>query len=89
MERRIEIEIANVGARQRGNISRAQLRALGLGKTAIDRRVARGLLHVVYPGVYAVGCPPTDEFQFASAALLACGDGAVLSHGSAAALWAS
>jgi hypothetical protein len=37
--------------------------------------------------VYAVGRPPITPQEWASAALLACGQGAVLSHSSAMALW--
>jgi len=38
-------------------------------------------------GVYTVGWPLTDRKQGWMAAVLICGEGAVLSHGSAAALW--
>jgi hypothetical protein len=60
---------------------------MGFGDRAIARRVASGRLHRLYRGVYAVGhtiVPPRGRWL---AAVLACGDGAVLSHRSAAALW--
>ncbi len=53
----------------------------------INRRLGCGLLIGVYSGVYAVGHMPTGRHDQAAGALLACGPGAALSHGSAAALW--
>ena len=44
-------------------------------------------MHVVYPGVYAVGHTVLTETARALAAVLACGPAALLSHRSAAALW--
>src|SRR3954454_838027 len=73
--------------RQHGVVSRQQLLALGLDPQAIKHRVRRGRLHPVARGVYAVGRRElTREGQWL-AAVLACGSNAVLSHGSAAALW--
>src|SRR4051794_14655036 len=72
---------------QHGVISRSQLLSFGISRHAIEHRIARGRLFVVWPGVYRVGPRPlTREGQF-MAAILACGSGAVLSHESAAALW--
>ncbi len=51
-------------------------------------RTEVGRLIPVYTGVYAVGHLPTHPLERAHGALLACGHGAVLSHGSAAAVWA-
>jgi Transcriptional regulator, AbiEi antitoxin len=84
---RLAKEIARAAARQLGNVTRAQLRAIGLDDAAIHRRVRAGLLHRVHPGVYAVGRPPITPLERAAAAVLACGPGAVLSHGSALTLW--
>ncbi len=61
--------------------------ALGLGEDAIDYQVKAGDLHRVHLGVYAVGRPPNTAFEKATAAVLACGAGAALSHFSALALW--
>jgi very-short-patch-repair endonuclease len=47
----------------------------------------RGWLIRVYAGVYAVGHVPTSPIARAVGAVLACGPGAALSHGSAASLW--
>lgn len=64
-----------------------QLAAVGIGGSALTRRVAAGRLVRVYPGVYAVGhVPQTREARWI-AAVMACGRGAVLSHLDAAALW--
>ena len=40
-----------------GVVSHAQLTALGLGRRAIEHRVAVGRLHALHRGVYAVGRP--------------------------------
>jgi very-short-patch-repair endonuclease len=71
--------------RQHGVVSRAQLLAHGLAPQGIKRRVQRGRLHPVRRGVYAVGRPALTREGRWVAALLACGEGAALSHGSAAA----
>jgi very-short-patch-repair endonuclease len=60
---------------------------LGLSADAIQHRVRRGWLHREHPGVYSVGTPARTPLELAAAAVLACGRGAVLSHGSAHALW--
>jgi very-short-patch-repair endonuclease len=49
--------------------------------------VTRGLLHREHAGVYAVLDPTPAPLTRETAALLACGPRAVLSHSSAAALW--
>lgn len=76
-----------VASRQHGNITREQLLALGLSDGGIAWRVKIGRLHRVFRGVYSVGRPPGSPLDWASAAVLACGPGAALSHGSAMALW--
>jgi len=60
---------------------------MGLGARAIESRIAAGHLHSVWRGVYAVGRPQLGRHGRWMAAALACGPAAVLSHGSAAALW--
>src|SRR5437764_253709 len=54
---------------------------------AVEHRIARGRLHPLWPGVYAVGRPLVSQHGRWMAAVLSCGPDAVLSHGSAAALW--
>lgn len=68
-------------------ISRAQLLDLGLSRNAITHRLNTGRLHAVATGVYAVGRPEMTQHGRWMAAVLCCGPGALLSHGSAAALW--
>jgi len=58
-----------------------------MGGNLIDRWVSAGRLHRVHPGIYAVGYQPLTQQARWMAAVLYCGDGAVLSHHSAAALW--
>ena len=79
--------IAALARKQHGYVTRAQLLALGLRPEAIKYRVEIGRLIPVYAGVYAVGHIPLGQEARAHAAVLACGDGALLSHQSAAALW--
>jgi hypothetical protein len=79
--------IGTVAARQYGHVTRAQLLELGLAKRTISHRVATGKLIVVHAGVYAVDYPRREPVARACAAVLACGDGAVLSRSSAASLW--
>jgi very-short-patch-repair endonuclease len=79
--------VAEVAAAQRGAISYRQLTAAGLGRGAIAHRVAQGRLHRVHRGVFLVGHRAAAPLARETAALLACGDGAVLSHRTAAAMW--
>ncbi|MDX6589270.1 MAG: hypothetical protein QOI84_544 [Solirubrobacterales bacterium] len=72
---------------QHGVLTRRQLLALGFTSKAIEHRLRTGRLHDVGQGVYAVGRPQLTRFGRWMAAVLACGDGAALSHRSAAALW--
>jgi Protein of unknown function (DUF559) len=76
-----------LAGRQHGVVARRQLLALGFGKRTIEHRVTRGRLHPIVPGVYAVGWPGLNRERRWMAAVLACGEGAALSHRSAAALW--
>jgi hypothetical protein len=68
-------------------VTRRELRSLGVADRLIDRWVADGLLHRVFQGVYAVGRPDLTPDGHRLAAVRALGSTAVLSHGSAAALW--
>jgi very-short-patch-repair endonuclease/predicted transcriptional regulator of viral defense system len=72
---------------QHGVVSRDQLKSLGYSGQAIDYRAKRGRLHRVARAVYAVGRPELDQHGRWMAAVLSCGEGTVLSHSSAAALW--
>lgn len=79
--------VAELAAGQHGVVSRAQLPALRLTDTAIKGRIRHGRLHRIHHDVYAVGHAALGFEGRALAAVLACGDGALLSHQSAAALW--
>jgi very-short-patch-repair endonuclease len=79
--------IARLAARQHGVISVGQLIAAGLTYEAIRRRVRTGHLHRIFRGVYAVGHRNLTHQGWWMAAVLACGEGAVLSHRSAAMHW--
>ncbi len=79
--------IAQIAQLQRGRVSRAQLLAAGVSSSAVSRLVVAGGLFPDHRGVYAVGHPASVRLGAEAAAVLAAGDGAVLSHLSAAALW--
>jgi very-short-patch-repair endonuclease len=86
-ERRIDAELARLAEPQHGLISWLQLLKAGLTPAEIKYRVKVGRLHRIHRGVYAVGHRPPSPHARAMAAVLACGEGAVLSHQSAARLW--
>jgi predicted transcriptional regulator of viral defense system len=83
----VEHDVAELAARQHGVVARRQLLARGLTASAIGRRVAAQRLHPVHAGVYAVGHPVLSHYGRWMAAVLACGPGAALGYGSAAAVW--
>jgi hypothetical protein len=80
--------VAELARRQHGVVARWQLDRLGFGPGAIAYRVRTGRLHRLHVGVYAVGHPLVSVRGRWMAAVLAHGPRAVLSHRSAAALWA-
>lgn len=82
-----ERRLAALASRQHGVVSRRQLLDLGLGRGAIDARLRTGRLKTVHRGVYAVGHTSLSWRGIWLAAVLAYGEGAVLSHAAAAALW--
>jgi very-short-patch-repair endonuclease/predicted transcriptional regulator of viral defense system len=79
--------IAGLAERQHGVVALRQLRALSLSASGVRKRVARGYLHRVHRGVYAVGRPGLTKNGRLMAAVLAYGPDAVLSHRSAAGIW--
>lgn len=79
--------VARIAARQHGVVTQAQLIQAGLGTSAISRRVKSGRLHRIHWGVYAVGHPGISQYGRWMAAALTCGEGAAVSHRSAAELW--
>jgi hypothetical protein len=68
-------------------VSRRQLRALGVNDSAVAYRLRVGRLHRLHVGVFAVGHVALGPRGRWLAAVLACGDGAVLSHAAAGAVW--
>jgi very-short-patch-repair endonuclease len=82
-----DTRVARYAARQHGRLSVHQLAACGLDDSAIARRVVKGHLHRVHLGVYAVGHPGETLHARFMAAVLAGGEGAVLSHWAAGVLW--
>jgi putative AbiEi antitoxin of type IV toxin-antitoxin system len=79
--------IGMLARRHGGHVSRRQLLAIGLGPGAIDYRISIGRLIPVHHGVYAVGRLPTQIYDKAAGALLACGPDSALARASAASLW--
>jgi very-short-patch-repair endonuclease len=68
-------------------VGHGQLLGLGFSRHAIDHRLGDGRLRLVHRGVYVVTRLPVTRHSLWIAAVLACGEGAVLSHASAASLW--
>lgn len=83
----VDARIGKVAARQHGIVTLGQLEEAGLGRRGASKRAAKGQLHRLHTGVYAVGHRAPSWHGRWMAAVLACGDGAVLSRHSAAALW--
>jgi hypothetical protein len=79
--------LAALATRQHGIVARRQLAGLGFGVEAIKVRLAAGRLAELHREVYAVGHRRISQRGWWWAALLAYGDGALLSHRSAAVLW--
>lgn len=74
--------------RQGGMVTRGQVRKAGFSRHQVDRLLASGyLLRTPFRGVFAVGHYPEAPGSAEMAAILALGDGAVLSHRSAGAFW--
>jgi hypothetical protein len=82
-----EAGVARLAKRHNGNVSREQLLALGFSDTVITRRCRQQRWFRVHLGVYAIGRPPVTPVEKASAAVLAGGEAAALSHQSALSLW--
>jgi very-short-patch-repair endonuclease len=80
-------KISQLAESQQGWAARWQLLRLGVSRDVIDHRVATGEWIARYAGVYGIGHRTPGPIADAAAAVLACGEGAVLSHDSAAALW--
>jgi predicted transcriptional regulator of viral defense system len=82
-----ERALAGLATRQHGVVARRQLFGLGFGEEAIKLRLGAGRLATIHREVYAVGHTRISRRGHWWAAVLAYGDGALLSHRSAASLW--
>jgi hypothetical protein len=79
--------IRELAERQHGVVAHWQLIENEIGLGAIQRRTEAGILIPVFQGVFALGHERVNRRGRWLAAVLASGPGAVLSHGSAMALW--
>lgn len=82
----VEARIRSLAERQHGVVARAQLLRAGVTVDAIDYRLSRQRLRPIFRGVYGtgpLGAPHAREM----AAVLASGEGALLSHLSAVGVW--
>jgi very-short-patch-repair endonuclease len=79
--------VAGLADLQHGIVTRRSLLAAGIGRRAINHRIASGRLHPVHRGVYVVGHWNLSADGRRMAAVLAAGPGAVLSHRAAGSLW--
>lgn len=77
-------EIWALATRQHGVIERGQLRARGVSVDTIKRWVACGRLRALHAGVYMIGHGSLTVRGRWMGAVLACGEGAALSHRPAA-----
>jgi very-short-patch-repair endonuclease len=76
----VDRRVARLAEQQHGVVARRQLEQLGVDRGWIEGRLRRGQLHSVHQGVYAVGHRLIARKGRWMAAVLACGDGAALSH---------
>jgi hypothetical protein len=83
----LRLDREDLASHQFGVISRRQLRAIGMSDKAVRNAIQSGRLHpTAYRGVYALGRRQIGDRGRLFAATLACGEGSVISHRSAAAL---
>jgi hypothetical protein len=83
----VDRSLASLAGAQHGVVASRQLLRLGFTGAQIKCRIRAGRLHCLHRGVYAVGHPNVTREGGWSAAVLACGDEAVLSHRDGATLW--
>src|SRR6478609_1024692 len=84
---RVERAVVALAERQSGVVGYRQLRALGVSRAWIGRRVEMGWLIPILHGVYAVGHRPRLLRGWHCAALLAAGERSALSNRSGGAHW--
>lgn len=76
--------VSRLATRQHGRVASRQLIARGIDRHTIQRWLDDRRLHVVHRGVYAVGHSAPSPGGEYMAAVLACGDDALISHRAAA-----
>jgi very-short-patch-repair endonuclease len=81
------VGLAGLAERQWGVLTRAQLERSGLSASGISWALKRERLHLVHPGVYALGHRRLSTEGRLYAAILYGGPGAMLSHVTAAWWW--
>lgn len=79
--------LAEAATAQGGVVSLEQMREAGVSTDSARQRAKRGSLHRIHRGVYVPGHRALARTALLRAVTLACGEGAVVSHGTAAALW--
>jgi very-short-patch-repair endonuclease len=82
-----DARISAIAAKQRGRVRRRQLLGAGITKAMIRTRLNSGYLTPVHNGVYVVGHTAPVPLGDETAALLAVGDDAALSHVTAGVLY--
>lgn len=80
-------DLAELAATQHGVVSQRQLLGLGYSEGAIARAIQAGRLHRLHRGAYNLGHPAASRHGMYLAAIFSCGEGALISHFSAAWLW--
>jgi very-short-patch-repair endonuclease len=83
---RLDQLITDLCDRQEGVVSHRQLLSLGISRAAIETRLLRGSLYLKHLGVYSVGRRQLSQRGEWMAAVLACGDEALLGYWDAMAL---
>lgn len=83
----IEAGVRNLAARNHGIISRKRALEAGLKRSRIDGLVSSGRWEAVYEGVYRIAGSVADRGQRIASVLAWAGEGAVLSHHTAAEVW--
>jgi hypothetical protein len=84
---RRERRLAGIAGAQNGVVTLRQLREIEITARSASHRAERGAMHRIHRGTYAVGHRSVGRLGALRAAALACGEGAVISHGTAAAYW--
>ena len=78
-----DVAAAARASQRNGVLGRDELLSLGMSRNAIDHRLKNGRLFPMHRGVYLVGHTAAPPLAWETAAILACGPGALISHYSA------